>query len=144
MKAYLAGLFEDRPFIQLAADKLRSLGVEIVSQWIDPELTKGQTREDNLFMDLADVDNSDVLVAFSKSPTTLFVRGGRHVEFGYALKGGKRLVVIGPRENLFHYHPDVEIYATLQEWIDSVEFWCGHPIRTASIAPADDGDDIPF
>lgn len=142
MKVYLAGLFEDRNFIVLAADALRRNGVEITSQWLDPETTKGLARVENLMMDLDDVDRSDVLVAFSKSPTTLFVRGGRHVEFGYALKGCKRLVVIGPRENLFHYHPDVEVYATLNEWIESPYFWCGPSVEAAPSIAAD--DDIPF
>jgi len=35
-------------------------------------------------------------------------RGGRHVEFGYAMAKGKRLIVVGYRENLFHEHPSVE------------------------------------
>jgi hypothetical protein len=38
-------------------------------------------------------------------------RGGRHVEFGYAMALGKRLIVVGHRENLFHEHPTVEFYA---------------------------------
>jgi hypothetical protein len=42
--------------------------------------------------------------------------GGRHVEFGYGMAKGKRLVLIGERENVFHDHPSVEVYPTLSAW----------------------------
>jgi len=32
-----------------------------------------------------------------------YKRGGRHVEFGYAIAYGKRLVIVGPLENAFYY-----------------------------------------
>ena len=40
----------------------------------------------------------------------LSTRGGRHAEFGIALALGKRVIVIGPRENVFHALPAVERY----------------------------------
>lgn len=45
-------------------------------------------------------------------------RGGRHVEFGVAVASCKRLVVIGPRENIFHHLPRVEVFPTLGEWLE--------------------------
>ena len=47
-------------------------------------------------------------------------RGGRHVEFGMALarrllSGAPRLIVVGYRENVFHYAPEVEFYETWNE-----------------------------
>lgn len=39
-------------------------------------------------------------------------RGARHVEFGLALGTGKRLLVVGYRENIFHVLPAVEYYET--------------------------------
>jgi hypothetical protein len=37
-------------------------------------------------------------------------KGGRHVEYGLALGLGKRLIICGPRENIFHTLPQVEHY----------------------------------
>lgn len=59
--------------------------------------------------DVEDVADSDTIVFFSEPPDT-GNRGGRHVEFGMAIALGKRLVVIGPRENVFHTLPQVERY----------------------------------
>ena len=38
-------------------------------------------------------------------------KGGRHVEHGYAMALGKRIVVVGPREHVFHTDPATEVYA---------------------------------
>jgi hypothetical protein len=46
-------------------------------------------------------------------PNTILATGGRHVEFGLALAQGKRMIMVGPRENVFHYLlPDSQIFAT--------------------------------
>jgi hypothetical protein len=37
-------------------------------------------------------------------------RGGRHVEFGYALGIRKRVILVGPRQHVFHCLPEVEHY----------------------------------
>lgn len=47
-------------------------------------------------------------------------RGGRHVEFGLAVALGKRLIVIGHRENLFHHLPAVEFFESPQEMMRSL------------------------
>ena len=50
-----------------------------------------------------------MLIAFSEEPRAGGAsRGGRHVEFGLALAWGKGVVVVGPRENVFHTLPQVE------------------------------------
>lgn len=62
--------------------------------------------------DLDDIVEADVLVLFTGAG-----RGGRHVEFGYALALGKRLVVIGTREIVFHTLPIVEFYPTWSDFL---------------------------
>lgn len=47
-------------------------------------------------------------------------RGGRHVEFGYAMAKGKRLIVVGHRENLFHEHPAVEFFASMWDMVRAI------------------------
>lgn len=55
--------------------------------------------------DLDDIQAADMLVLFSETMSA--PRGSRHVEFGYALALGKFLMVIGPRENIFHTLPQI-------------------------------------
>lgn len=77
--------------------------------------------------DLQDVASADMFVAFTEPARTDPTRGGRHVELGYALgindfrsaviepAPGVRystidpmhIVVVGPRENLFTWHPSI-------------------------------------
>lgn len=45
-------------------------------------------------------------------------RGGRHVEFGMAIALGKRAIVVGSQENVFHLLPGVEVYATWEACLD--------------------------
>ena len=45
------------------------------------------------------------MIVFSGVPST---SGGLHAEFGMALALRKRLILVGPRENIFHTLPQVE------------------------------------
>src|SRR5690606_30261512 len=53
--------------------------------------------------DMADIESSDLLIAFSEPPESDASRGGRHVEFGFALALNIPLWVVGPPENIFHW-----------------------------------------
>ena len=56
---------------------------------------------------------ADAVIIFTEIPNTILATGGRHVEFGLALAQGKRMIIVGPRENVFHYLlPDSQIFAT--------------------------------
>ena len=59
-----------------------------------------------------DVTSADVVVSFTEAPRSSASRGGRHVEYGIALGLGKRVLVVGYRENIFHWLPHVEFYET--------------------------------
>lgn len=69
--------------------------------------------------DIQDVYRASVLIAFTEPPRSTASRGGRHVEFGYALGNGIRLIVVGYRENIFCWLPDVEFFAT---WAEARDF----------------------
>ena len=62
--------------------------------------------------DFRDVITCDLLIAFSEPPRSNASRGGRHVEFGVALGLAKRVWVVGPRENIFHWLEDVRQFET--------------------------------
>ena len=116
MKVYLAARFSDRPQMQAVADRLKPLGFDIVARWVYGG-EEGLSREQIAILDIADVDACDVLVSFTQPYGTLTKGGGRHVEFGYALARGKKLVVIGFRENVFHHWPNVSVFASITDWL---------------------------
>ena len=51
-----------------------------------------------------------VLIA---EPPGQMVPGGKHVETGMALVLGRPVFVIGRKENIFHWHPAVRVFADL-------------------------------
>jgi hypothetical protein len=107
--------------------QLASWGHAVTSRWIDPaesasdECTPEQMNADpescapHASVDLADVSQSDALICFTEWPSST---GGRHVEFGYALALGIRIVMIGPREHIFHTLPQVEHFP---DWVSFAE-----------------------
>ena len=64
--------------------------------------------------DYRDLQAADTVISWTEPPRVeSTARGGRHVEFGLAMAMGKRLLVVGPRENLFHTMPNVRQF---DEW----------------------------
>lgn len=60
--------------------------------------------------DLEDLRAADTVISFTDEKGG--GKGGRHVEFGVALALEKRLILVGPRENVFHTLPEIEHYPT--------------------------------
>lgn len=115
VKVYLAASYSRRQeMVHHAAAVLREAGLEVTSRWIDGshELDDSATVEDRARLameDLEDVVRADVVLSFTDGPQSAGKgRGGRHVELGIALALGKRVLLIGPPENVFHYLPQVE------------------------------------
>lgn len=68
--------------------------------------------------DLYDAGRADAIVSFTGSGG----RGGRHVEHGFVMGIAltlrpMRIIVVGPREHVFHCHPDTEVYADFDEFM---------------------------
>lgn len=61
-------------------------------------------------MDFEDLARSDMCIAFTEAEGARG-RGGRHTELGIALGLGLRVILVGPREHVFHCLPGVEQYA---------------------------------
>jgi hypothetical protein len=124
MKVYPAARYGRYPEMQLYAHQLCELGYEVTSRWIlgDHELrSDGQSDADQWATVWAEEDRDDLLaadivVSFTEgSDVPGRARGGRHVELGIALAEGKRVLVVGPRENVFHYLGGVDVFAG---WIE--------------------------
>lgn len=65
--------------------------------------------------DIADIEAASAIVSFTGPGG----KGGRHIEHGYAMALGLRLVVVGPREHIFHCHPATEVYETWAAFLEA-------------------------
>ena len=127
MLIYLAARYSRLEELQGYADDLRAIGHRVEAHWllghhqmheaadkveaatmsvpIEARLIKGRLFAEDDFLD---VFGANMLIAFSEEPRTGGAsRGGRHVELGLALAWGKEIIVVGPRENVFHTLPQV-------------------------------------
>lgn len=129
LKVYLSSRWSRQAELRICRDQLVKAGIYVTSGWLDVDdpdngpaggAPSGEAARLAALEDVEDVLRASVLVAFSEDPTSPFGRGGRHVEFGIALGTGKRIVVVGPRENVFHWHPDVWYFDTWPAALDSL------------------------
>lgn len=124
-KVYLAARYSRHPEMRGYRDELEAMGHKVTARWIDchtdvvGDFTASFTQE---FLnenpekceplgqhDINDLDAADWVISFTGGGG----KGGRHVEFGYAVATGKRLMVVGPRENVFHTLASVEHF---EDW----------------------------
>lgn len=120
---YLAGRYDRREELQGYAARLSQLGFLVTSQWLtghacaDGECTPDELRR-FAREDLVDIDRAGLVVAFTEDPATAgYQSGGRHVELGYALAWGRSVVIVGPRENVFHWLDNVEQFDTFDAFV---------------------------
>jgi hypothetical protein len=64
--------------------------------------------------DMEDLLAADLCLSFTEPPEAGLgrARGGRHVELGIALALGKRCLIVGYREHIFHWLACMELYPT--------------------------------
>ena len=123
-------------------DNLQPFGWEVTSRWIDNKpddkpigtrdlavpaedamgdvlLASSETyrraRTANL-ENIEDLTRAGTLLLFTRTPSTT---GGRHTELGMALALRKRIIVIGPRENVFQ--AELERFDTFHDFILSLQ-----------------------
>lgn len=126
---YLAARYSRHPEMSEKAIQLSQIGYTITSRWIrgDHELrSDGQADSDRwaevwALEDYEDLLAADIVISFTEEPGAPGrQRGGRHVEFGLGLATDKVMVVIGPRENVFHWLPEVRVYPTWEAFLEAV------------------------
>lgn len=113
---YLAARYSRREELLPHKAALEAAGWEVTSRWLlgnhqaqNDDLHPGAAAERFGLEDLDDLMRAGVLVHFTEPPRQSSTsRGGRHVEHGYALAMGKRIIIVGPRENVFHCVGDTE------------------------------------
>ena len=126
MKVYIAARFSKRPEAHDLAKYLISMGHTITSRWVLPDsdhvvptgLSKqaaDSERRRFAIEDLEDIRACDWCISLMEEPRN-DSRGGRHVEFGYALAACKKLTIIGPRETVFHHLPQVVCFENIEDF----------------------------
>mgnify|MGYP001559050712 CR=1 FL=1 len=137
MNIYLMAKYSRHPEMQAVAFHLHTMGHRAISRWILGEHqasdsaigTGGLGKLEARFAqeDIDDLHAADLCIGFSE-PLHTWTRGGRHVELGMALALGKRIVVVGGHEHVFHalshitHVPDhAALYAYLAETYGSKE-----------------------
>lgn len=125
MMWYLASRFGRKDELLGYKEQLEALGETVRARWLteetDMNLTSEEGRIQIAIMDAEDVTKADGLIAFSEDPDVESPgnnRGGRHVELGLGIALNKRVVVIGPRENVFMYLPNIEVFPDFGTFIE--------------------------
>lgn len=122
MIIYLAADYARKSEMQGCRAFVEALGHKVVSTWIDNEQEQpfgidGEAIDETTInrcaglatADFSELKDSDTVLLFT---TGRLARGGRHTEFGAALAMMKRIIIIGPRENVFQCASCVEQFDT--------------------------------
>lgn len=110
------------------AEQLSERGFIVSSTWLQEDYPlnmnlDGLTPEQHAEIatqDLEDVISSDKLIFFAEDQNNQPPRGGRHCEFGYALALGIDIYIVGNRENIFHYLPNLKVVPNLEALWDVI------------------------
>ena len=119
-RVYIAARYDRFPEMRNVQTRLRNAGISCHCTWLngqhawEPTANKDEVPAEAVEFaheDLRDLHAADTLIAFTDRPEKPKSRGGRHVEFGIALAMQKRIIVVGPRENIFYCLPQVEQFS---------------------------------
>ena len=116
MKVYLASQFARQAELARCREDLLAIGWHVTASWLDEEDDSTEDYAIYAENDLRDIDSADAIIFFSGPPyygdLATVARGGRHFELGYAYHSNKLCIIIGSRENLFHYLPNMQRFET--------------------------------
>ncbi|SRR5712692_5518109 len=104
MRIYFAALYDAKDRIKSLRDEIEKFGHSSVSMWLDAPAVPHADKNPGFLSyaaigDLADIRDAEILILDTFNDN---LRGGREVEFGYALSRGIPTIVVGPIRNVFH------------------------------------------
>lgn len=123
MKVYMAGPFNQRPFLRKMRERLWQMGHEVTARWLDepnkpPFILQESFERQTAIKDLCDISESDLLILDLRNPSTT---GGRLIEYGFALARQKAVWVIGKSDSIFFRLADLRF----NSWRDCLDY-LGH------------------
>jgi hypothetical protein len=140
---YLASRYSRRLELCEYRERLRGLGYLVQARWLDGGhqldnagaqigdngealIEAGNTERANALRakfaddDWQDVTSAEIQINFTEPPRSSANRGGRHVELGISLARGARVIVVGYRENIFHWLPQIEFFETFDAALEAL------------------------
>jgi len=128
MRIYLATSYARREEMMKVAEDIRAIGGEVTSRWITGahEIEPGNNSRNLEFAidDWYDLMGADTFILFTEAQQAV-TRGGHHVEFGIALALDKRMMLVGPQMNVFHYLDKVSIFPTWEKCLARLRGYFG-------------------
>ena len=133
MRMYLAADFQRQLELREYRAELRLMGHEVTSRWLDNKAADDLAFRPNpawrgfAQVDVDDIRAADAVISFTTGDKA---RGGRHVEYGLAVAWGKRRVLVGPVEHVFHMLPgtvllpDPSGFMLWARTADGANAWC--------------------
>lgn len=130
LKIYIASRWDDRDDALMIKKFIEERGLICTSTWLTPHdeqsmdaLKKAviEKPRQRAIKDFEDIDASDVYLVYSPTKSHRNGTGGKHVEMGYAMAKGKTCVLVGVRENIFHYHPAVRVVDGVEAFLKLME-----------------------
>jgi nucleoside 2-deoxyribosyltransferase len=117
MKIYLAAPYFEKQRMREWQRKLEAAGHGCTSNWIHGD--EGMTLDEAAQRNLDDIDAADAVVSLTLPNGTMFISGGRHVEFGYGLARGKLMIIVTDEaENIFHNLTTIASCTTIEGVVD--------------------------
>lgn len=134
-KAYVTARFERREEMQDYIPILLAHGIEVTARWITephdmmaPENRGDEARQRLALENVADCLRAHIHLCFTdgikydEMVPGMYARGGRHAEFGIAYSDRQPIYLVGPREMVFHWLPNV---VQFDSFVDFISYWDG-------------------
>lgn len=142
MKVYIATAFVNRARARAVRDRLLKAAADlgckltVTARWMDQQEQPTDPIEDILGQSEwasrceQDLYASDALIVLTENVG--HGTGGMHVETGMALAKDKRVFMVGPEINVFHYHPRVQKFPSEDQCLAAVLRMAGAQSKRAA------------
>ncbi|MDP2779759.1 hypothetical protein [Devosia sp.] len=143
MNFYIAAKYIRRLEMQGYARELEAVGHYVTSRWLSGSHDGLGDGSDSVAAravwaeeDVDDLCAAGAIICFTEPAISMVGRGGRHIELGIAMGMNiirrhlhmrtMRLIVVGPRESVFHCRPELDVFPT---WAECLAALSMEPVR---------------
>lgn len=114
MTVYVAASWYAREYVRRVTAALRANGIDCTNNWMDREAFTPGEKVACALSDLSEVQAAEAVLLLNEQESSA---GGMHFESGYAFAKGKRLMIVGRGQSVFHFLPGIEAFGTIQDFI---------------------------